>query len=83
MNPKPLAPERIKRMRDQNVPNITRPSRNRPHLKTTGKAKVEAGVQVVERWILAALRHRTFFSLSELNAAIAKLLERLNTRPAA
>ncbi len=38
-------------------------------------------VQVVERWILAALRHRTFFSLAELNAAVAKLLDRLNTRP--
>ena len=38
------------------------------------------GVQIVQRWILAALRHRTFFSLGELNAAIAKLLERLNAR---
>jgi transposase len=45
------------------------------------KAKVEVGVQVVERWILAALRHRTFFSLTELNAAIAELLQRLNDRP--
>ncbi len=45
------------------------------------KAKVEAGVQVVERWILAALRHRTFFSLAELNTAIRELLEKLNTRP--
>ena len=45
------------------------------------KAKVEAGVQVVERWILAALRHRTFFSLSELNTAIRELLEKLNSRP--
>jgi transposase len=45
------------------------------------KAKVEAGVQVVERLILAALRHRRFFSLTELNAAIATLLERLNRRP--
>ena len=45
------------------------------------KAKAEVAVQVVERWILAALRHRTFFSLAELNAAIATLLERLNTRP--
>lgn len=45
------------------------------------KAKVEVGVQVVERWILAVLRHRTFFSLNELNDAIAVLLERLNTRP--
>lgn len=45
------------------------------------KAKVEVAVQVVERWILAALRKRTFFSLAELNAAIDELLERLNTRP--
>jgi transposase len=45
------------------------------------KAKVEAGVLVVERWILAALRDRTFFSLQELNREIARLLERLNTRP--
>ena len=44
------------------------------------KAKVEAGVQLVERWILAALRQRQFFSLAEVNAAIAPLLERLNTR---
>ena len=36
---------------------------------------------LVERWILAALRHRRFFSLSELNAAIAELLETLNARP--
>ena len=44
------------------------------------KAKAESGVLVVERWILAALRHRTFFSLGELNEAIAELLERLTTR---
>ena len=49
--------------------------------KPRDKAKVEVGVQVVQRWILAALRNRTFFSLGELNAAIARLLERLNTRP--
>ena len=36
---------------------------------------------IVERWIVAALRHRTFFSLAELNAAIWELLDRLNTRP--
>jgi transposase len=45
------------------------------------KAKAEVGVQIVERWILAALRNHTFFSLSELNRAIRKLLERLNARP--
>jgi transposase len=48
--------------------------------KPKDKAKVEAGVQLVERWILAALRNRTFFSLSELNDAISLLLERLNRR---
>lgn len=45
------------------------------------KAKVEVGVQVVERWILAALRHRRFFSLAELNRAIGQLLADLNQRP--
>jgi transposase len=45
------------------------------------KAKVEVAIQVVERWILARLRNRTFFCLAELNAAIAELLEELNQRP--
>jgi transposase len=45
------------------------------------KAKVEAGVLVAQRWILARLRNRRFFSLEELNEAIAALLEDLNTRP--
>ena len=36
---------------------------------------------VVERWILARLRHRIFFTLADLNSAIAELLEHLNTRP--
>ena len=49
--------------------------------KPRDKAKVEVGVQVVERWILARLRHMTFFSLEELNGAIAELLARLNERP--
>ena len=49
--------------------------------KPRDKAKAEVGVQVVERWILAALRHRQFFSLKELNTAIVALLERLNRRP--
>jgi transposase len=46
--------------------------------KPRDKAKVEAGVLLVERWILAALRKRTFFSVGELNRAIQELLERLN-----
>ncbi len=49
--------------------------------KPRDKAKVEVGVQVVERWILARLRNRRFFSLDALNAAIAELLEELNARP--
>jgi len=49
--------------------------------KVKDKAKVENAVLVTERWILARLRHFTFFSLHELNVAIAKLLEDLNTRP--
>ena len=44
------------------------------------KAKVETGVLVAQRWILAVLRHRTFYTLTELNAAIRECLERLNTR---
>ena len=49
--------------------------------KPRDKAKVEAGVLLVERWILARLRNQTFFSLAELNRAITTLLERLNARP--
>jgi transposase len=48
--------------------------------KPRDKAKVECGVLVVERWILAALRHRKFFSLGELNEAIRELLVILNRR---
>jgi len=52
----------------------------RPY-KPKDKAKAEAAVLLVERWILARLRHRTFFSLAELNGAIAELLPALNERP--
>jgi transposase len=48
--------------------------------KPRDKAKVEVGVQIVERWILARLRNRRFFSLAELNQAIHELLEDLNRR---
>lgn len=48
--------------------------------KPRDKAKVEAGVLVAQRWILAVLRHRTFFSVAELNTAIRGLLEQLNDR---
>ena len=45
------------------------------------KAKVEAAVGHVQRRILARLRNRTFFSLLELNEAIAEMLEEYNDRP--
>ena len=48
--------------------------------KPKDKAKVEVSVQVVSRWIIAALRGRTFFSLAELNAEIRILLEKINNR---
>jgi len=48
--------------------------------KPRDKAKVEAGVLVAERWILARLRHERFFSLAALNARIDELLTALNTR---
>ncbi len=48
--------------------------------KPKDKAKAEAGVLLVERWILACLRNRQFFCLDELNAAIKPLLEKLNNR---
>jgi transposase len=42
------------------------------------KAKVEAAVLIVERWLLGRLRHRRFYSLAELNAVIRELLHQLN-----
>jgi hypothetical protein len=51
-----------------------------PPAEPKGKAKVEAGVLIAQRWILARLRNQRFFSLAELNNAIADLLEELNTR---
>lgn len=44
------------------------------------KAKVEAGVLVAQRWILAKIRNQTFFSLAELNERIAELVRELNER---
>lgn len=49
--------------------------------KPKDKAKAEVGVQLVQRWILAALRNRTFYGLDELNEAIAGLLDLLNRKP--
>ena len=49
----------------------------RPY-KPRDKAKVEVGVLIAERWLLGRLRHVTFYSLAELNAAIAEFCRRLN-----
>ena len=49
--------------------------------KPRDKAKVEVAVQVAQRWILARLRHETFFSLAALNTRIRALLADLNARP--
>ena len=54
------------------------PTRSR---RPRDKGKVEGAVLIVERWILARLRNRRFFNLTDLNAAIAVLLEDLNDRP--
>lgn len=48
--------------------------------KPRDKPKVENGVLIVQRWILACLRNRRFFSLEELNEAIGNLLVKLNQR---
>ena len=52
----------------------------RPY-KPKDKSKAEVGVQIVENWILARLRHHTFFTLAEANQRIRSLLEELNSRP--
>ena len=49
--------------------------------KPQDKPKVEVGVQIVERWVLARLCHQRFYSLAELNRAIAGLISELNERP--
>ena len=52
----------------------------RPY-KPKDKAKVETGVQIIQRWILARLRKQTFYSLESLNVAIRGLLEEVNAKP--
>jgi transposase len=52
----------------------------RPY-KPKDKAKAEVAVQIIERWIMARLRHQTFFTLASLNQAIRLLLDDLNQRP--
>ena len=52
----------------------------RPH-HPRDKAKVETGVQIVQRWIVARLRNQVFHSIEDLNSAISLLLTELNNRP--
>jgi transposase len=49
--------------------------------KPKDKAKVESAVLIVERWIIAALRNHTFFSLADLNRALKEKLEEFNAKP--
>ena len=66
---------------------ITLPAPLSPIVVTFAFAKrtliqpVEQGVQLVQRWIVAALRQRQFFSLAQTNEAISELLAKLNQRP--
>jgi transposase len=48
--------------------------------KPRDKAKVEAGVLLAERWIMARLRNEHFTSLGEANVAIRRLVEWVNAR---
>ncbi len=52
----------------------------RPY-KPRDKAKVESGVLLIERWVIAALRHRRLFSVSEANQAVRELLAGVNQKP--
>jgi transposase len=47
----------------------------------TDKPLVDVSVQIAQRWVLAALRHRTFFALADLNAAIRDRIDAINDRP--
>ncbi len=47
----------------------------------TDKPKVEVSVQIAQRWVLAVLRHRTFFTLADLNTAIGERIDAINERP--
>ena len=55
-----------------------RPARSR---RPDDKAPVEVAVRIARRYIMGRLRNRVFFSLEELNAAIAVEMERLNNKP--
>jgi hypothetical protein len=68
--------EKIGRKRWISASRVSKPFSQRPRDKA--KAKVEAAVRIVERWLLRRLRNRRIYSLADVNAAIAELLIRLN-----
>jgi transposase len=45
------------------------------------KPKAEVSIQIAQRWIIAVLRHHTFFTLGDLNAAIRARVDAINDRP--
>jgi transposase len=45
------------------------------------KPKAEVSIQIAQRWVLAALRHQTFFTLADLNEAIGERIDAINDRP--
>jgi hypothetical protein len=45
------------------------------------KPKAEVSVQIAQRWVLAVLRHHSFFALADLNAAISERIDAINDRP--
>lgn len=53
--------------------------RARPR-KPRDKAKVEGGVLIAQRWIVAALRNHTFYNIEQINEAIWDKLNELNDR---
>jgi hypothetical protein len=55
-----------------------RPHRPRDKAKSPPPRKRQVAVLIIERWLLGRLRHRRFYSLAELNAAIGELLRQLN-----
>jgi transposase len=57
---------------------VIQPARPR---RPKDKAHAELGVRLAQRWLLGPLRKRQFFSLAEINEAMAPLLEKLNNRP--
>lgn len=88
---------RITRRRSSRTPTRSRPGSRRTFWSTRrreaftidparvrhprDKPRAEVSVQIVQRWVLAALRHRTLFTVADLNAAIRASIDAINNRP--